>query len=90
MKTFTKKLLRDCGHGWLSVKKKELIDLGIANKITRWSYMKGNSVYLEEDCDMGVYLMAQHKRGVCIKVIHGKTHQTSPVRSYHSFDAHYI
>ena len=41
----------DPGHGWLGVKKTWLTDLGIADKITSYSYERGNMVYLEEDCD---------------------------------------
>lgn len=41
----------DGGHAWVSVKRKLLDELGILNEITSCSYQKGESVYLEEDCD---------------------------------------
>ena len=82
MKEVTKKFMSDSGHGWLSVKKKELIDLGIANKISSYSYMKGQSVYLEEDCDVVVYFAAQRKVSVGVKVVNGKHYDRSPIRSY--------
>ena len=45
----------DPGHGWLKVSIKELIKLGIAEKITGYSYRKGNFAYLEEDCDVSTF-----------------------------------
>jgi hypothetical protein len=49
----------DPGHGWLRVKLAELVALGIAEKISRFSYMHGGYAYLEEDCDAGVFLQAK-------------------------------
>lgn len=45
----------DPGHGWLAVKKSELTELQIMQEITGYSYMKGETVYLEEDCDMTTF-----------------------------------
>ena len=52
----------DPGHGWLAVKRKELAELEIADKITPYSYVKGDSVYLEEDCDMATFFNAYRSR----------------------------
>ena len=52
------KLHTDPGHGWLAVRRKELVELGIADKISRYSYVKGETAYLEEDCDLAVFLKA--------------------------------
>lgn len=82
MKEVTKKFMSDSGHGWLSVKKKELIELGIADSISSYSYMKGQSVYLEEDCDVERYFTAQRKNSVGVKVVRGKHYERSPIRSY--------
>lgn len=41
----------DAAHGWVAVKHQTLRELNIADKITPYSYMKGATVYLEEDCD---------------------------------------
>ena len=46
----------DPGHGWLKVKKSELIALKIAEKISSCSYEKNGFVYLEEDCDMHLFV----------------------------------
>ncbi len=52
MKKYT--YFTDAGHGWLKVSKKEIEP--IKDKISRFSYMKGDFVYLEEDCDMDLFL----------------------------------
>ena len=59
MKTKTYTYFTDPGHGWLRVKKSELQELGIANKISPYSYMRGNHAYLEEDCDMAKFMQAK-------------------------------
>lgn len=52
---------QDPGHGWLGVPAAELVRLGIAGAISDCSYYDRFSkiVWLEEDCDMGIYLMAK-------------------------------
>lgn len=47
----------DPGHGWLAVPVAELYDLGIAQKISRYSYISrdGRLAYLEEDCDLSIF-----------------------------------
>jgi len=48
----------DPAHGWLEVDRADLETLGIVEKISRYSYHKGNRVFLEEDCDAPKYLQA--------------------------------
>lgn len=38
----------DPGHGWLKVPRKELHELGIADRITPYSYERGEWVYLKK------------------------------------------
>jgi len=45
----------DAGHGWLKVKKTELVRLGISEKITAYSYQFKEWAYLEEDCDLSTF-----------------------------------
>lgn len=59
MKAKTYTYFTDPGHGWLRVKRAELNALGIANKISPYSYMRGDYVYLEEDCDMAKFMRAK-------------------------------
>jgi hypothetical protein len=65
MASKTYKLHTDPGHGWLAVRRKELVELDIADKITRFSYVKGEMAYLEEDIDLAVFFNAYRaKHGV--------------------------
>lgn len=54
----TYKFYHDPSHGWLEVPLTELDDLNIADKISPYSYRSENRgmAYLEEDCDLTVYL----------------------------------
>jgi len=48
----------DPGHGWVAIKRSVLIKLGIEHKITSYSYQRGQTVYLEEDCDASTLISA--------------------------------
>lgn len=54
------KFYSDPGHGWLVVPMKELIELGIAERISRYSYLDPvtQEAFLEEDCDAGLFMSA--------------------------------
>ena len=59
----------DSGHGWLEVEFSELIELGIHQKITAFSYISGSKVYLEEDYDAGTFFVAIEKqKGVAAEI----------------------
>jgi len=78
----------DPGHGWLAVPKEHLQQLGITNKITGYSYQKGKTAYLEEDCDATTLFNAIKERignpNLAFQDIYQKTiHKTySPIRNY--------
>jgi hypothetical protein len=87
MKKYT--FYSDAGHGWLEVDLQELIALGVASAISRYSYIKrteaGTKVYLEEDCDVQVFDDAMKKRKIeyaCHHVDHG---MDSQIRNYLRF-----
>lgn len=52
------KVYADPGHAWAVVPRKLLHKLGIAEKITPYSYARGDKVYLEEDCDLDTFCRA--------------------------------
>jgi len=58
----------DSGHGWLSVQKDELISLGIDKMISNYSFVQGNTVYLEEDQDLNIFLNAKEKQNPDFKL----------------------
>lgn len=78
--------LSDPDHSWYSVKRAELIYLGIESDISNYSYQRGATVYLEEDCDWPKFFLAYWARyGVGIAVGRSHTDKRSPIRSYEFF-----
>jgi hypothetical protein len=74
----------DAGHGWLAVKRTELVRLNLSNKISSFSYERGGTVYLEEDCDASCFLKAKKDLGE--EFTFKETHvDRSPIRSYKSY-----
>ena len=55
-------LLENPGHSWLFVPLQLVVDLGIAGKISGFSYIVGSMAALEEDCDAAVFADALEAR----------------------------
>lgn len=75
----------DPGHGWVAIKRAVLIKLGIEHKITSYSYQRGQTVYLEEDCDMSTLISAARDAGIALEFTEKYTNNRSPIRSYDYF-----
>lgn len=75
----------DAGHGWLAVKRNELIELGIINQVSHFSYENGDTVYLEEDCDAGLFINAMKERDIPFTYRDNIHPDFSPIRSYKNF-----
>jgi len=75
----------DAGHGWAACKIDTLRDLGIADAISHYSYMRGRTAYLEEDCDFARLLDALAARGIAYTITEKHTHGRSPIRSYDTY-----
>lgn len=85
MKTqYTLRFLTDPGHGWISAPRKLVNELGIAKQITAWSYQKGGSVYLEEDCDASLFMETAGKAGITITFI-TRYHEDNYVRNMEAY-----
>lgn len=80
----TLKYHTDAGHGWLECSRDMLDSVGIADDVSRYSYQRGDNVYLEEDCDMPLLLNALRKRdiGVTVEELYK---EDSPVRNFARF-----
>jgi hypothetical protein len=75
----------DPGHGWLKVPRPLLKDLGIAGQISRFSYQNSGAVYLEEDCDAGLFKDAWEARNggsIHDYVTTETTDRESPIRQF--------
>ena len=86
MKNKTYTFYEDPGHGWVAVPIDDLIALGVADKITSYSYLLGNMAFLEEDCDLPTFVRAYKKKFG--KAPKGKTvyQEYTSIRSYPNYD----
>ena len=86
-KTFTVIVYSDPAHAWGKVKRQVLINLGIANKISRYSYQLRDNVYLEEDCDLFLLHQTLDAQGVRLKFVEKHTDKPSRIRSYERYES---
>ena len=86
MENKTYMFYEDPGHGWLAVTVEELIELGIADKITGYSYLIGNMAYLEEDCDLGVFVLAYKKKYGKLPAFKQKYQEITMITNYPNYD----
>ena len=82
MKKITLNVYSDPGHGWAKVSIDTLKKLGIAKKISTYSYMRGDQAYLEEDCDLYVLINALKANNIQYSFREFNTNQRSRIRSY--------
>ncbi len=83
----TYKFYADPGHGWMAVKITELLELAIITRISPYTYMRGGTAYLEEDCDAALFFNAyRDKYGVDPKYTYEHTDNRSPIRSYDRYN----
>lgn len=85
MRKLTLNIYSDPGHAWCKVPRKLLAKLGIADQITTYSYQRNDSVYLEEDCDLGTFIVALNKAGVSVAFREFNTNKQSKIRSYNHY-----
>jgi len=84
----------DSGHGWLQVPHKLIDQLGMRNKISSYSYRDTKFAYLEEDCDLGYFLVelgigwtenepetTKQLRKAFFEIVPNKYNDHSPIRS---------
>ena len=71
----------DGAHGWIEADKSLLSDLGIADKITSYSYQRGDKVYLEEDCDLNTLIKALNAKNINYTLFE-LYRDESPIRNY--------
>jgi CTP:phosphocholine cytidylyltransferase-like protein len=76
----------DAGHGWLTVTIEELIDLGIAEKISSYSYVKENIAYLEEDCDAPLFVKTYNEKYAELPKWEEVYVEDAPLRNYQRYD----
>lgn len=85
MAKIVKVMHSDPGHAWLAVKLSELDMLDIRSEISVYSYVKGKTAYLEEDCDAGKFVTAMQAKGIQVEVKQGARRERSPIRYFKSY-----
>ena len=81
------KIFGDPGHAWARFPKAKLVQLGIADKISTYSYQNGANAFLEEDCDLSVLVVALRDRGYEIKFNESHANKQSKIRNYSTYKA---
>ena len=79
------KVFADPGHAWARFPKAKLVTLGIADKISPYSYQNGTNAFLEEDCDLSVLISVLREKGYEIKFNESHTNRQSTIRGYCSY-----
>lgn len=73
------------GHGYLSVSKEIIKELGLVDEISGYSGMNQTRVFLEEDCDASLFIDRAKERGYEVEVKssynpkHKCTHNYNPI-----------
>lgn len=78
----------DPAHGWLRVPLALIVELGLADTISKYSYRQGNYGYLEEDRDATIFIMAAKDAGWELEFADSPAHYSdhdSIVRSFPSW-----
>ena len=85
MKSITLQVFSDPGHAWARFPKARLIKLGIADKVSPYSYERNGQAFLEEDCDLSILVDALKARGYTVNFKQNHTNRSSKIRSYSSY-----
>lgn len=87
MKEIKINIFADPGHAWARFPKARLVKLGIADKISTYSYENGANAFLEEDCDLSTLITALSQKGYTIKFVETHTNKRSKIRGYNTYKA---
>lgn len=85
--TLNLRYIQDPGHGWVQVPRRlarTILGADFA-KITPYSYQRGDNLYLEEDQDAGLFLLAARNSGHTINLLDEHLNDEAAIRSYRSF-----
>jgi hypothetical protein len=75
----------DPGHSWLQVPQQLLIESGVLDAISPYSYYRQGYAYLEEDCDLWTFYRAAEAKGWKVEWKDNTTNNDSRIRHYSSF-----
>ena len=72
----------DPGHGWLAVPLELLDMVGLVDKVSTYSYIRGGLAHLEEDCDYSLFAATMRERDIPFTVREHRCDGRSRIRSY--------
>lgn len=72
----------DDGHSWLRVQKYLVKDLLGLDKISNYSYEHNGWLYLEEDCDAGLFINKLNELKHEFTIKHSRKNGQSHIRNY--------
>jgi hypothetical protein len=77
----------DPGHAWLKVRKSQANKASVymGEKISSFSYQRGEFVFLEEDCDLGIYVRYLEAIKRPYKFVEHHTDKSSKIRGYQNY-----
>ena len=78
--------VQDPGHGWIGADRQLLDSLGLADRISEFSYSDGPTVWLEEDCDAPIFLRALTRAGIQYSITETHTRGDAWIRSLPRFE----
>ena len=84
-KTKTLLMFEDPGHAWCKVSRHDKVFQMIAKEVSYFSHQRGDSVYLEEDDDLGLYCKKLKELGYEIKWKYNHTDDESRIRRYEQY-----
>ena len=79
------KVYGDPGHAWAVVPRRLLIKLGIEDQVSPYSYQRMEMAYLEEDCDLSLFMSAMQKHGISVSFDEHHGNKRSRIRGYNSY-----
>jgi len=85
MMTKTYRFYADPSHGWAVVPVKDLEKFGLMDKISEYSYRKGDTAYLEEDLDLTTFVETLKGLGYELKFKSSAGNKMSRIRNYPRF-----
>lgn len=77
MKTIKLTSTSDPGHGWLRVPVQLISKTDVYHRISEFSYIDKNFVYLEEDCDAGLVIKSLESQGYKLEIKHRNVERTN-------------
>jgi hypothetical protein len=72
----------DPSHGWAEIPHNLIHELGIGQKISRYSYTDQHYAYLEEDCDLALFMQNAEGKGWEIQFKDKHTNNDSFIRNF--------